>query len=96
MRRDLKSQFAEAVGRARVTGSSYLDVESHWQAILLSLFRHNASGLPTTCETSEYCVIALYANSEGNGIVLGDLHRARYRLVVLNDSDKHFDPCLRL
>ena len=95
VRRELAIQFGDAFGRAKVTTTAYLDVESHWQAILLSLFRHNASGLPATCETRVYCVIALYANSEGNGIVLGNL-RAPNRLVFLNDSGIHCDPCLPL
>ena len=95
VRNDLLSEFGTAVGRAKVTASSYLDVEAHWQAILRSLFRHNTSGLSTACDTQAYCVVALYANSVGNGVVLGDLG-APNRLVVLNTSDVHFDPCLFL
>ena len=95
VRLDLESEFGNAVGRAKVTRRSFLDVEAHWQTILRSLFRHNSSGLPLTCEPQQYCIIALYANGEGNGVVLGSL-RAPHRLVVLNNSDVHFDPCLPL
>ena len=95
VRNDLLVEFGSAVGRAKVTASSFLDVDAHWQSILQSLFRHNTSGLPHVCDTQSFCVVALYANRVGHGIVLGNL-RAPNRLVVLNNSDVHFDPCLRL
>ena len=66
---------------------------SHGQAIVRSLFRHNLSGRPTECDIMDYCVVALYANNERHGVVLGNVH-AEHRLVVLNNSDVHFDPCL--
>jgi len=95
VRGDLLIEFATAVGRAKVTASSFLDVEAHWRAILHSLFRHNTSGLPLACDVQAYCVVALYANRVGHGVVLGNI-RAPNRLVILNNSDVHFDPCLRL
>ena len=95
VRCDLEAEFRSAAGRARVTQTSFLDFESHWQAILRSLFLHNTSGLPTLCEPLDYCVIALYANREGHGDVQGN-PLAPNRLVVLNNSDIHFDPCLPL
>ena len=95
VRCDLEAEFHSADGRARVTQTSFLDVESHWQTILRSLFLHNTSGLPVACEPQDYCVIALYANRVGHGAVLGN-PRAPNRLVVLNTSDIHFDPCLPL
>ena len=93
VRRDLVTQYANASGRARVTTSSYLDVESHWQAILRSLFLHNTCGVPTTCNTDDYCVIALSAERVANGSVEGS-RAASQKLVVMNYSDIHFDPCL--
>ena len=98
VRADLMTQCAQAVDRAKVTLTSYLDVELHWQSILQSLFKHNRDGLNTTCNFHDYCVIALYVNAQcnvGNGIVLGNVS-SPIRLVVLNYSDTHFDPCLRL
>ena len=98
VRADLMRQFAQAIDRAKVTFTSYLDVELHWQSILQSLFKHNRDGLNTTCNFHDYCVIASYVNEDGNvgnGVVLGNV-AAPIRLVVLNYSDTHFDPCLRL
>ena len=95
IRRDLEIIYGSATGRARVTETSYLDVQHHAQDIIQSLYRHNTSGLPSECNISSFCVIALYANREGNGSVVGHL-TAPNHLVVLNTSDIHFDPCLPL
>ena len=95
VRKDLMDEFRNAELRAKVTLESYLDIESHWRSILTALFRHNGSNLPTECDLRQYCVIALYANRAGHGVVFGSLN-APCRLVVLNDSDIHFDPCLQL
>ena len=95
VRSDLISEFANEVGRAKVTQSSFLDVEIHGRAILRSLFRHNSSGQTSSYESRIYCIIALYANNVGHGVVVGD-RTAPLRLVVLNDSDTHFDPCMPL
>ena len=81
--------------RRRVTQTSLLDVGCHWQAILVGLLRHNDSGLPTTCDPSEYCVVALTGDRPGHGVVLGD-RSAIKRLVIVNWGDVHFDPCLPL
>ena len=94
VREDLKAAFANAAGRARVTHTSYLDVGSHWQDILQSLFRHNTDGRPPDCDPREYCVIALCIDRPDHGTVLGDI-TAPNLLVVLNHHDMHFDPCLR-
>ena len=97
VRRDLQVEFGTANAnnpRRNVTDDSYLDVECHWQAILRSLFRHNTSGRPVECDPNDYCVVALYGDREGNGIVLGNVH-ASHRLVIINWGDRHFDPCLR-
>ena len=94
VRRDLVTQYANASGRARVATSSYLDVESHWHAILRSLFCHNMSGHTTVCDTADYCIIALSSQSVGHGSVEGS-HTAPQQLVVLNYHDVHFDPCLQ-
>ena len=95
VRQDLVQEFGCALGRASVAHSSFLDIESHWRSILVALFRYNASDLPTVCELQHYCVIALYKDRVGHGVVFGSLS-APYRLVLLNDSDVHFDPCLPL
>ena len=95
VRDDLVSQFHTAAGRAAVTQTSFLDVESHWRAILQSLFLHNTSGVAAQCDVSQFCVIALDATNPGNGNVNGNLS-APFRLVVMNTSDIHFDPCLLL
>ena len=95
VRDDLRRGFAQANGRAKVTATSYLDVDSHWQAILHSLFRHNRSGHQHVCDILDYCVVALAAERAGHGVVLGNIN-ALHRLVALNDRDVHFDPCLPL
>ena len=96
VRRDLQAEFGDSFGhdpRRRVTGDSYLDVDIHWQAILRSLLLHNTSGLPRLFEVDNYCVVALFGNRPGHGVVLGNAS-ATYRLVVVNWGDVHFDPCL--
>ena len=93
VRADLMEEFLHARGRANVTLTSYLDIDSHWRAILKSIYRHNASGLPTVCDPGNYCVIALSRDIARNVNVSGSLG-ARQTLMVLNDSDVHFDPCL--
>ena len=94
VREDLKVEYGSATElRQRVTHSSYLDVESHWKAILRSLFRHSTSNTPTTTNVEDYCIVALYGDCPGNGVVLGDIHAAN-RLVIVNWGDVHFDPCL--
>lgn len=95
VRDDLENEFRNAAGRALVTQTSFLDVESHWRAILRSLFLHNTSGAPAQCDVDQFCVIALDATNPGNGNVNGNLS-APNRLVVMNTSDIHFDPCLQL
>ena len=94
MRRDLLAQYSDAVGRARVTTNSYLDVQSHWAAIVQSLFCHNTSGERTTCNVESYCVIALSHEREGHGSVEGRRAATR-KLVVMNYRDMHFDPCMQ-
>lgn len=97
VRQDLQREFAdedEDDPRRFVSGSSFLDVECHWQAILRSLFLHNRSGRSTQCDVEEYCVVALDGNRPGHGVVLGNVN-APNRLVVVNWDDVHFDPCLR-
>ena len=93
VRNELVQQYHTAVGRARVTHTSFLDVETHWRAILHCLFKHNTSGAPAQCDITQFCVIALDATNPGNGNVNGNLY-ASYRLVVMNKNDTHFDPCL--
>ena len=96
VRLDLQSEFGAPDGlewRRHVSHNSYLDIEFHWRAILRSLFRHNSSGLASNCDLEEYCVLALFGNVPGNGTVLGNPN-ARYRLVIVNWGDVHFDPCL--
>ena len=94
VRRDLIAQYSNAVGRARATINSYLDVESHWAAIVKSLFVRNTSGELTTCNVDFYCVIALSHEREGHGSVEGS-RAANWKLVVMNYNDVHFDPCLQ-
>jgi hypothetical protein len=99
VRSDLQCMYAAAQGRRKVTETSYLDITEHWEAILESLFKHNTAGANRRrTSISDYCVIGLYNNSDGNadnGVVAGNV-KARYRLVVLNNADVHFDPCLPL
>ena len=95
VRRDLVSEFAGCKGRACVTKDSYLDVEEHGRAILRSLFRHSKSALPSGVDLGEYCIVALAADRENHGVVVGNV-RAPHRLVVFNHMDVHFNPCLRL
>ena len=54
VRADLENEFRNAVGRARVTQTSFLDVDSHWRTILRSLFLHNTSGEPAQCDVSQF------------------------------------------
>ena len=96
VRRDLQAEFGAPVDgdqRRIVTGSSYLDVECHWRAILRSFSRHCTAGCPEDCNVDSYCVVALYGDRPGNGVVLGS-RNAPNRLVIVDWSDVHFDPCL--
>ena len=96
VRRDLQMEFSNYAGpdpRLSVTDNSYLDVESHWQAILRSLFRHNTSERTTAVDLDQYCVVALNGSQSGHGVILGNI-RASNRLVIVNWGDVHFDPCL--
>ena len=95
VREDLLRLYEAHAGRANVTFSSFLDVEEHSKSIIRSLFRHNTSGMSPSCNTDDYCVIALYKDKEDHGVVVGT-KSARFRLVVLNTSDVHFDACLPL
>ena len=98
VRQDLMSEFgSDLSGDARrvVDLASYLDVEHHWRAILRSIFRHNTEGRPVDCNVDEYCVVALAGDRPGHGVVLGT-RGAPNRLVIVNWSDVHFDPCLLL
>ena len=97
VRQDLLRDYANASMPATVGERSMLDLGSHWQAIVRSLFAHNQSGLPTEINIHDYCVIGLYydvhGNSANHGDVMGNLN-ARQKLIVLNEMDVHFDPCL--
>ena len=95
VREDLLRLYEAHAGRANVTFSSFLDVEEHSKSIIRSLFRHNTSGMSPSCNTDDYCVIVLYKDKEDHGVVVGT-KSARFRLVVLNTSDVHFDACLPL
>ena len=94
VREDLQSAFGNCADPSqRVTFSSYLDVESHWRAIVASLLRHSGSHTQITTQVDDYCMVALYGTREGHGVVLGNVHAVN-RLVVVNWSNTHFDPCL--
>ena len=43
---------------------SYLDADSHWQAIVRGLFRHNLSGQSIECDLHDYCVGLHYMRTE--------------------------------
>ena len=96
VRRDLINEFAGAADdRARVGATTYLDVGAHWRSILRSLLRHRVTGSPVSWSVDDFRVIALSANNAGHGSPEGR-RDAPHTLVVLNDSDVHFDPCLPL
>ena len=98
VREDLVREFGHASGsdrRRRVTYASYLDIDCHWKAILQSLFRHNRSNYPTSCDLSKFCIVALDGYRPGHGVVLGDKDAVN-RLVIINWGDVHFDPCHRV
>ena len=96
VRQDLMAAYRDATGRAKVTFESFLDVDSHWKAILTSLFRHNEPR-PLNLDLEQFCVVGLRRDQPNHGVVIGDIHNPRLRrLVVLNTGDVHFDPCLRL
>ena len=63
--------------------------------IIRILYRRNTSGQESECSVGDVCIIALYANREGHGSVVGQLTTPNH-LVVLNTADVHFDPCLPL
>jgi hypothetical protein len=92
VRHDLMEAHRFGLGRAEVSFGSYLDVEEHWKTILTSIFRHQTDVDFLACDINDYCVIALSRQGE-HGVVLGNL-TARYRLVIMNTGDVHFDPCL--
>ena len=93
VRQELMASFGNAVGRARVTETSYLDVEEHGQHIITYLFRHNLLRPIQNIDLDQFCIIALSATDCNHGVVVGR-RDARRRLVVLNHGDIHFDPCL--
>ena len=95
VRQDLLQQFGNASGAANVTTWSHLDAESHWKAILASLFRIHAEELATPRDPEQYCVVVLACHREGQGNFLGDAHAA-HRLVVMNENNLHFEPCMRI
>jgi hypothetical protein len=92
VRADLIALFGNANGRAKVTLNSFLDLDSHWQTIVVSLFRHTLCNPNANVQLDNFCVIGLFTDDPDHGVVLGD--RSKRRLVVLNTSDTHFDPCL--
>jgi len=92
VRADLIALFGNANGRAKVTLNSFLDLDSHWQTIVVSLFRHTLCNPIANVQLDNFCVIGLFTDDPDHGVVLGD--RSKRRLVVLNTSDAHFDPCL--
>ena len=96
VREDLIREFGNKPDgdRAQVTHMSFLDIHSHWRAIIQSIIKHNTSNFSTECNLKEYCIIAIYATDIDQGWTNEQL-TARYRLVVLNTDDIHFDPCLR-
>ena len=94
VREDLVSAFADASDeRARATHNSFLDLDSHWETLLRSLFAHNSCGVSKDCDLQLFCVIALCRDNVNMGNVLGHIHASR-RLVVMNASDVHVDPRL--
>lgn len=98
VRQDLIARFGDVPDtdqRLKVSERSFLDIENHWREILCSLFRHNRSGKSTKCDPNEYCILALYSSQTGrHGTVVGS-SAAKYRLVIINWDDVHFDPCLQ-
>jgi len=92
VRADLIALFGNANGRAKVTLNSFLDLDSHWQTIVVSLFRHTLCNPIANVQLDNFCVIGLFTDDPDHGVVLGD--PSKRRLVVLNTSDTHFDPCL--
>ena len=94
VRADLMVAFGDVPDRrARVTLDSYLDLGSHWRTFLQSLFKHNTCGVSPDCDIEMFCVVSLYRNNVNNGLFVGNIYAPR-RLVILNTSDVHFDPCL--
>ena len=97
VRDDLLTAFAavtDSLDRAHVTSNFYLDLDSHWEVLLRSLFRHNTCGAPTECDVTSYCIISLSRYNNRHGNVVGNF-RAPNRIVVMNTSDSHFDPGLQ-
>ena len=99
MRQDLLKEFASASGQANVTESSFLDLTSHWESIVRSLFAHNEDGLQQVIDIHSICVIGLSWDGSDttstHGVVEGNM-QARRKLIVLNTGSFHFDPCLPL
>ena len=96
VRADLMAAYGNASGRAKVTLMSYLDVDSHWETIIASLFRHNKNGLPVHVDLGTFCVVALDRHRCDHGVVLGGSNSTHVeRIVVLNAGDIHFDPCIK-
>ena len=96
VRRDLEAEFDEPLDDQRrlVTRASYLDIGHHWQAILRSLLRHNTSNSSAAFVPNDYCIVGLFGNRPGHGVVFGR-RDAPNRLVVINWYDMHFDACIR-
>ena len=95
VRQELLRQFGNASGPANVTARSHLDAESHWKAILVSLLRMHAGEIATSRDPEDYSVVVLACHREGQGDLLGD-SQAPHRLVVMNEDNLHFEPCMRI
>ena len=96
VRRDLEAEFDEPLDDQRrlVTRASFLDIGHHWQAILRSFLRHNTSNRSAAFDPNDYCIVGLFGNRPGHGVVFGR-RDAPNRLVVINWYDMHFDACIR-
>ena len=101
VRADLRRDFSEEKSnepRYQVGETTYLDIRWHWKAILASLFKHSTSAPTTSLDVNDYRIIALStqgADRGAHGAVEGTF-TARHTLVIVNEDDMHFDPCLRI
>ena len=94
-RADLIRQFGSAPGRERVGVGTYLELEYHWEAVLVGIMKHSweHKGKVHPDVVENVCIKVLYLNQPSHGLVVGNIN-ARRCLIVSFRSFVHFEPVL--
>jgi hypothetical protein len=94
VRQDLIKQFSSSDGRMKVARKTFLELEYHWLEVLRGIFRHaDGHEIPDNLGNI-FCVVGLYLDSPGHGLVVGNVAVSARRLVIGCQGFVHFVPCL--